>query len=107
MVLDAVVLNNVVVVACPSVTVPAFKFVLYKLVLLAVVEKKLVVVPAVMERLRSVVSPVFDIEKREDVAEAVEDATSNRREFVSPLFACTANLAKGDVVPIPTLPVAC
>jgi len=82
-----VVLKSVVVVAFPSVTVPAVRLVLYRFVLDAVVLKKLVVVPAVIERLRSVVRPVFEIEKSEDVALAVEEAISKRREFVSPLFA--------------------
>ena len=84
---DAVVLKSVVVVAFPSVTVPAVRLVLYRFVLDAVVLKKLVVVPAVIERLRSVVRRVFEIEKSEDVALAVEEAISKRREFVSPLFA--------------------
>ena len=71
----------------PRVRVPSVASCEKRLVELAVVAKKAVVVPAVIERFRRVVRPVFDIEKRELVAEAVEEATSKRRELVSPLFA--------------------
>jgi hypothetical protein len=39
------------------------------------------------------------------VAAAVEDAIANKVSFVSPLFACIENLAHGEVVPIPILPL--
>ena len=88
----AVVLKKLVVVpavreSVPAVRAPRLALVEKRLVELAVVENKLVVVPAVIERLRSVVSPVFEIENKDEVALAVEEAISNRREFVSPLFA--------------------
>src|SRR3989344_2344595 len=50
-------------------------------------------------------SPVLVTENRVEVAEAVEEATAKRVVLVSPLLACTESLAKGVVVPMPTLPV--
>lgn len=50
--------------------------------------------------------PVFRMVKCEDVALAVDEATSKSRKFVSPLFAWMATFANGVVVPIPTLPLA-
>ena len=46
--------------------------------------------------------PLFSMANNELVAEAVDEETSNSTLFVSPAFACTDNLAYGDVVPTPT-----
>ena len=70
----------------------------------AFVEKKLVEVPAAAAKLTMVARPVLSTLNKDVVALAVEEAISNRREFVSPLFACMANFANGEVVPMPTLP---
>ena len=53
---------------------------------------------------KSVVLPVFDIENKVEVAEAVEEAIAKRIVFgeVSPVFACIESRANGDDVPIPT-----
>ena len=49
--------------------------------------------------------PVLRTTKCVDVAFAVDEAIRNTFEFVSPLFALTDNFAKGEVVPMPTLPL--
>jgi len=46
--------------------------------------------------------PVLLTLKSVAVAEAVEEAMAKSIELVSPLRACTANLANGEVVPTPT-----
>ena len=49
--------------------------------------------------------PVFDIEKRVEVAEAVDEPIAKSVVFVEPLLAWMAKLPKGVEVPRPTLPV--
>jgi len=89
----------------PTVNVPILPVVEKRLVEDAVVEKSAVVVAAVADNVWSVTRPVFDIEKRVVVADWVEDAIKKRLVLVSPLFAKRESLARGDVVPMPTLPV--
>ena len=50
--------------------------------------------------------PLFNTVKNEVVAEAVEEAILNKVVLVSPLLAWRESLAKGVVVPMPTLPPA-
>src|SRR3989344_4769525 len=69
------------------VSVPSWAACEKRFVELAVVEKRLVVVPFAREKFNPVMRPALSILKSEVVADAVELAISNRREFVSPLLA--------------------
>ena len=79
-----------------------------RLVLDAVVEKKLVVVPLMREKLRPVIRPVLLMLKSVVVADAVEEAMLKAKlpGYVLRLLRLMANLPNGVVVPIPTLPAA-
>ena len=69
-----------------------------------IVSPPLTVEEAVERKPLIVARPVLEIEKSEVVAFPVEEATSNKRRFVSPLFACIQSFENGEVEPTPTLP---
>ena len=75
-----------------------------------VTESALVVAPPLSERLSPEMSPVLEIEKRVEVAKAaVEDAMVKRVVGEMPVVeeaTKSERSAVGDVVPIPTLPLA-
>ena len=63
--------------------------------------------PPAFETTRPVVEarPTLFTLKSVVVAEAVEEPIANRVVLVEPLFACTERRAKGEVVPMPIVPV--
>jgi hypothetical protein len=58
-----------------------------------------------LESWKSVVEPVFETEKRVEVAAEVDEPMAKRVFAVSPLFVAIENLAKGLEEPTPSEPV--